>query len=260
MAIKTTQEWKIDEKGALHLLPGIPDKTVDLILTDLPYASTHNKWDVIIDPDYLWTQYNRIIKDAGAVVLFGQGMFTAIMMLSNQKMWRYNLIWDKVLKSGHLNSERMPLRQHEDIMVFYDALPTYNPQKTRGKKNHSKKMKPFVNNNYGSFDVMDNSDKLGDMKFPGSIHTFEKTHPSITIHPTQKSLELIEYLIKTYSNEGDTVHDSCLGSGTTLEACVNLNRNCMGFEISDEWEWNYHKIMDKKKNMYQLSKIFKMKC
>lgn len=239
--MKTKQEWKIDDRGCLYLLPSIPDKSVDLILTDLPYGETENPWDVVIDTVQLWSQYNRIIKNDGAVLLFGQGMFTATMMQSNLKSWKSNLIWDKVLKSGHLNSELMPLRQHEDIMVFYNEMPTYNPQKIRGKKNHSKKTTKCTNNNYGCFHGVDNSESLGNMKFPGSILSFEKPHPSICIHPTQKPVSLIEYLIKTYTNEGDTVHDSCIGSGTTLEACLNTNRNCIGFEISDEWEEQYIK-------------------
>lgn len=239
--METKQTYKIDKMGCLELLPEIPDKSVDMILTDLPYGNTKNKWDVVINPVNLWIQYNRIIKDNGVVLLFGQGIFTAVMMQSNLKSWKYNLIWNKVLKSGHLNSEIMPLRQHEDIMVFGNGVSIYNPQKVKGKKNHSKKLKPAVNNNYGKFDVVDNSDDLGKMKFPGSILTFEKIHPSLCVHPTQKPIALIEYLIKTYTNEEDTIHDSCLGLGTTLEACLNTNRNCIGFEISDEWEPHYRK-------------------
>jgi len=239
MSLNTRQVWEIGD--CLELLPSIPDKSIDMILTDLPYGNTQNKWDVVIDPIQLWSQYDQIIKDNSAVILFGQGIFTAVMMQSNLNLWKYNLIWDKVLKTGHLNSEIMPLRQHEDIMVFSGGLPTYNPQKTKGNQNHSKKIKPAVNNNYSKFDVVDNSDKLGMMKFPGSVLTFEKLHPSLCVHPTQKPLKLIEYLIKTYTNECDTVHDSCLGSGTTLEACLNTNRTCIGFEISDEWESHYRK-------------------
>ena len=237
--MNTTQVWKIGD--CLELLPTIEDKSIDMILTDLPYGTTQNKWDVIINPVKLWQYYNRIIKNNGVIVLFGQGLFTSVMIQSNIKMWKYNLVWDKVLKTGHLNAELMPLRQHEDLMVFYDIPPTYNPQKIKGKKNHSKKIKPAVNNNYGSFNPVDNSNILGNMKFPGSILEFEKTHPSLCVHPTQKPIGLIEYLIKTYTNEGDTVHDSCLGSGTTLEACMNTNRKCIGFELSDEWEPDYKK-------------------
>jgi len=233
----TKQEWIIGD--CLELLPGIPDKSIDMIITDLPYGTTQNRWDVIISPDMLWLQYERIIKDNGAVILFGQDKFTATMMLSNQRIHRYNLIWNKELTTGFLNANRMPLRQHEDIMVFYKRLPTYNPQKIKGNKNHSKKAKSKKSDCYGDYEDVDNSEILGELKHPTSILNFPKPHASVCRHEAEKSLGLIEWLIKTYSNIGDTVHDSCLGSGTALEACYNLNRNCIGFEISDEWVSHY---------------------
>ena len=241
--MKTKQFWEIHELGALHLLQYIPDKSIDLIIADLPYENTKNAWDTIIDPVKLWLQYKRIRTDTGTAILFGQGMFTAKMMQSNVEMWKYNLIWDKILKTGHLNANTRPMRNHEDIMVFHGKSSTYNPQKTRGSRNHSKKAVESTNNNYGGFTPVDNSDELGIMKLPGSILRFQKPHPSVSIHPTQKPIELIEYLVRTYSNEGDMVHDSCLGSGATLEACMNSNRNCIGFEIRDEWEDNYKKLL-----------------
>ena len=184
----------------------------------------------------MWEQYERVIKDNGATVLTGQGLFSAELMLSNKKMYRYSLVWDKVLTSGFLNANRMPLRSHEDILVFYKKLPLYNPQKTLGKKNHSKgARKENKNNNYGEFGFVDNSEKLGDMKHPKSIITFSKPHPSVSVHPTQKPVELMEYLIKTYTNEGETVLDNCMGSGTTGVACVNLNRNFIGIELDDKY-------------------------
>lgn len=235
------QTYKIHPKGCLHLFPEIPDKSVDMILTDLPYGTTKNNWDIPIDLSQLWIQYDRILKGNGAVLLFGQNRFTATLINSNLKMYRYTLVWDKKLISGFLNANRMPLRQHEDILIFYKKLPTYNPQKTKGKKNHKKgkEKESFTNNVYGNFESVDNSEKLGDEKYPTSVLPFRKDHPSISIHPTQKPLALIEYLIKTYTNEEDTVHDSCMGSGVTLKACKNLNRNFIGFEISDEWEKHY---------------------
>ena len=176
-------------------------------------------------------------------MLFGQGKFTAEMMLSEPKLHRYNLIWDKVLSSGFLNANRMPLRSHEDIMVFYKRLPQYNPQKTKGKPNNSKgKPKQNENNNYGHFEFVDNKDELGGMKHPKSIVIFEKPHPSISIHPTQKPVELLEYLIKTYTNEGDLVLDNVMGSGSTGVACINTNRNFIGIELDQE----YFKIAEKR--------------
>ena len=171
----------IYNEDCLEGMKRIPSESINLIITDLPYQKTKNKWDSMIPLDLLWEQYDRIIKPNGAIILFGQDTFTAKVMLSNEKMHRYNLIWDKVLPSGFLNANRMPLRSHEDIMVFYKKLPQYNPQKTLGKKNHSKgKPKEYQNNNYGEFGFIDNSEELGDMKHPKSILTFEKPHPSVS--------------------------------------------------------------------------------
>ena len=169
-------------------------------------------------------------------MLTGQGLFSAELMLSNKKIYRYSLVWDKVLTSGFLNANRMPLRSHEDVLVFYKKLPSYNPQKTLGKKNHSKGVKKEnENNNYGEFGFVDNSEKLGDMKHPKSIITFSKPHPSVSVHPTQKPVALLEYLIKTYTNEGETVLDNCMGSGTTGVACLNTDRNFIGIELDDKY-------------------------
>lgn len=214
------------------------DKSVDMILCDLPYGVTaRNKWDSVIDFKILWEEYKRVIKDNGAIVLFGQDKFTSKLMLSNEKMHRYNLIWDKVLSTGFLNANRMYLRRHEDICIFYKKLPTYNPQKIMGKKSHSKgnKIKDRGGSNYNKVMTVDNSKLHGEMKFPTSILTFEKDHPSVTIHPTQKPAKLFEHLIKTYTNEGETVLDNCMGSGTTAVAAINTNRNFIGFEISEEY-------------------------
>ena len=238
----------IYNEDCLEGMKRIPSESINLIITDLPYQKTKNKWDSMIPLDLLWEQYDRIIKPNGAIILFGQDTFTAKVMLSNEKMHRYNLIWDKVLPS-FLNANRMPLRSHEDIMVFYKKLPQYNPQKTLGKKNHSKgKPKEYQNNNYGEFGFIDNSEELGDMKHPKSILTFEKPHPSVSVHPTQKPAELIEWLIRAYSNGGDIILDSCMGSGTTAIACMNTNRNFIGFELDEDY---YNIAQDRIKNHAQ---------
>lgn len=224
----------------LDLMQNIEDKSIDCIITDLPYGVTaKNKWDEVIPFDLLWKQYNRIIKDHAAIILFGQDKFTAKCMLSNEKMHRYNLIWKKVLPSGFLNANRMPLREHEDIMVFYKKLPTYNPQKVKGKPCHTKGKsvgsmndQQLQNNNYNDFKVVNTK---GDMKFPTSILEFSKPHPSVTLHPTQKSLELLEWLIKTYTNKVDLVLDSCMGSGTTGVAAKNLHRRFIGIEKEEKY-------------------------
>ena len=222
--------------NCLEIMKDFPDKSIDMILCDLPYEITKNKWDTIIPFEPLWNQYNRIIKNNGAIVLFADGLFMANLMLSNQKMWRYNLIWDKVLTSGFLNSNRMPLRKHEEVCVFYKHLPTYNPQKTIGEKSHSKgSPKKNANNNYGEYQFVDNSDSHGDMKFPTSIQTFTKKHPSKMLHPTEKSVEHLEYLIKTYTNESEIVLDNAAGSCTTTIAAKNTNRRWICIEQEEKY-------------------------
>lgn len=220
----------------MALLKEIPDRSVDMILCDLPYGVTKNKWDSSLDLGELWKHYKRVIKPNAAIVLFADGMFMANLMMSNPKMWRYNLVWDKVLVTGFLNANRMPLRSHEEICVFYDKPPVYHPQKTLGDKNHSSGVKKSrANNNYGAFDFVDNAELLGSMKHPRSIVKFQKVHASKTVHPTQKPVELCEYLIRTYTEKGDTVLDSCMGSGTTGVACVHTGRKFVGIELDKQY-------------------------
>ena len=220
----------------LEVMPKISEQSVDLILCDLPYGRTKNKWDTVIPFDILWENYLRVLKPNGAVVLFSDGMFMAELMLSNKKMWKYNIVWDKVLVSGFLNANRQPLRSHEELVIFYNKQPTYNPQKFKGKPNHSKGVsKKNTNNNYGKFEIVDNKEELGDMKHPRSIWTFQKPHPSKMVHPTEKPLECIEYIIKTYTNENDLVLDNCMGSGTTGLGCCNLNRQFIGIEKEEKY-------------------------
>lgn len=217
----------------LEVMKKIPDRSVDMILCDLPYGVTaRNKWDSVIPFDKLWKQYERIIKDNGAIVLFGQGMFTADLMRSNQKLWRYNLIWQKTQPTGFLNANKMPLRNHEDICVFYKQLPTYNPQKTDGHKRkvstaaHKKNCKKSTDYGEYEFASYDSTER-----FPVSVLTFAKDTQKSKYHATQKPVALLEWLIRTYSNEGDIVLDNCMGSGSTGVACKNTNRDFVGIEI-----------------------------
>lgn len=257
MKIKT-DNYEIYKGDCLEVMKSIPDKSVDMILCDLPYSQTKNQWDTIIPFDRLWEQYNRIIKDNGAIVLFANGMFTADLMKSNQKNWKYNLVWNKVLISGFLNANRMPLRQHEDICVFYKKSPTYNPQKAKGKPCHSKgKPKENENNNYGSFNFVDNSKELGDMKHPTSIITVSKPHPSKMVHPTQKPVPLLEWLIKTYTNECETVLDNCMGSGSTGVACILTDRKFIGIELDEKYyEISKSRLNEAVEKKEELLKVF----
>ena len=223
----------------LELMKDIPDKSIDLILCDLPYGTTRNSWDEVIPFDKLWAQYNRIIKDNGAILLFAQGKFYVNLVNSNMKMFRYDLVWDKELVSGFLNAKRMPLRRHEQVAVFYKHLPTYNPQFTQGKPLHSKgtayKEKELTNNNYGDFKTTDDNRAGSTEKYPISIMKFQKPHPSVCVHPTEKPVALLEYLVKTYTNEGDVVLDNCMGSGSTGVACQNTNREFIGMELDEDY-------------------------
>jgi len=205
----------------LEIMPEIKNGSVDMILCDLPYGvlnkgNKNANWDIIIPFDRLWKEYDRIIKPNGIIILFSQGMFTAELMLSNKKLWRYNLCWDKTAKTGFLNANRMPLRQHEDIVVFYKNLPIYNPQMVKcspHKRNHSKgnMEKPQKNSCYGEY--KETPTIITDEKFPTSIVAIPKEHKIGKFHhPTQKPVALFEYLIKTYTNEGDLVLDNTAGS------------------------------------------------
>lgn len=230
----------------LEVMKEIDTESIDLILCDLPYGATQNKWDVVISPVPLWEQYERIIKPNGAILLFGQDKFTATMMLSNPKLHRYNIIWDKVLKSGFLNAKKMPLREHEDIMVFYKSPPPYNPQMVKGEKNHSKgravgKQAEDIHSNrsYGNYTLVQSSDN--DMKYPASIWSFPKPHPSVALHATEKPVDLLRYIIRTYTNLGALVLDNCCGAGATLIAAKLEGRQYIGIDNG---------ICDKKKSHF----------
>lgn len=217
----------------------IEDGTIDMILCDLPYGTTQNKYDTILPFDKLWEHYERIIKDNGAIVLFGQGLFFIDLINSNRKLFRYDLVWDKQLVTGFLNANRMPLRVHENIAVFYKQLPTYNPQYTNGKPLHSKGKiyisKEQKNENYGKYKTTDDNRAGSTQKHPKSIISFQKPHPSKAQHRTEKSIEMTEWLIKTYTNENDLVLDNCIGSGTTALAAIKTQRNYIGIENDEKY-------------------------
>ena len=212
-------------------MKNIPDKSIDMILCDLPYGTTHNKWDNVIPMKPLWEQYNRIIKDHGAIVLFSQMPFGASLIMSNPKMFRYEWIWEKNQAGGFLNAKKMPLRKHENILVFYKHLPTYNPQGLI-KLDEPIYEEGSANRNGKNYGVADKSFIRTHKNYPTDIITFSKDSG---YHPTQKPVDLLEYLIKTYTNEGDLVLDNCMGSGSTGVACVNTNRDFIGMELNEEY-------------------------
>lgn len=223
----------------LERMKEIPDGSVDMILCDLPYGTTACKWDIVIPFDALWAEYRRIAKPNAAIVLTSAQPFTSALVQSNLKEFRYSLVWDKVNKyTGYANANKMPLRRHEDIAVFYRSLPIFNKQMREGKPYRStmssvgehmgKTGLPAKRSivNYGTRNPCSVVEIKGDNKLEAGLH------------PTQKPVALMEYLIRTYSNEGDTVLDNCMGSGTTGVACVNTGRRFIGIE-QDE---NYFKI------------------
>ena len=214
----------------LEVMKDIPDKSIDMILCDLPYGTTRNSWDSIIPLDLLWQQYNRVIKDNGAIILTAQTPFDKVLGVSNLSFLKYEWIWVKQQGTGFLNSKKMPLKATENILVFYKKPPTYNPQMRTGFKPYTCKSGNGSNNYGEQVQVITKSD--GE-RYP--LNWIEVSYDKDKLHPTQKPLALFEYLIKTYTNEGDTVLDNCAGSGTTGVACKNLNRNYILIEKEQEY-------------------------
>ena len=196
-----------------------------------PYGTTRNKWDSIIDLNLLWKQYERIIKDNGAIVLFAQVPFNIMLGASNLKLLKYEWIWEKPQGTGFLNAKKMPLKSHENILVFYKKLPTYNPQMTGDEVRKIKRSQRKKINNYENF--IDEKESVYIGRYPKDILKFNKDKEKI--HPTQKPVGLLEYLIKTYTNDGETVLDNCMGSGSTGVACLNTNRKFIGIELDEKY-------------------------
>lgn len=235
--IKQEPRCIIYNADCLEQMKLIPDKSVNMVLCDLPYGTTTCKWDSIIPFKPLWEQYERIIKDNGAIVLFSQQPFTSALVSSNYKIFRYEWIYEKSHATGFLNSKKMPLKKHENIMVFYKKAPIYNPQFTEGK--------PYKTRGGGTPSVYRQDlvriDAVNDGKrYPIDILRYNSNNFN-RLHPTQKPVDLLEYLIKTYTNEGDIVLDNCMGSGSTGVACINTNRKFIGIEkdgkyFNTSWE------------------------
>jgi site-specific DNA-methyltransferase (adenine-specific) len=227
----------------LELMKDIPDKSIDMILCDLPYGTTDCKWDSIIPFEPLWKQYERIIKDNGCIALFSSKLFTGKLMMSNEKLFKYDLVWQKDKPTNFARANKEPMKYHENILIFYKKQPVYNKQmieRTGGGKNRYKTGVNHSNRKMqGSEKVYSNENDITfydqNLKNPSMILDFDTGRRQDLVHPTQKPIRLIEWLIKTYTNEGDTVLDNCMGSGTTGVACINLNRNFIGIELDDEY-------------------------
>lgn len=208
----------------LDIMPFIQDKSINLILSDIPYGTTKCAWDSVIDLPKLWNQYLRVIKDNGVIVLFAQTPFDKVLGASNLPMLRYEWIWEKTSATGHFNAKKAPMKAHENILVFYNKLPTYNPIKTQGHIRKTAYKKMTLNSEVYNDNTSDVSYDSTD-RYPRSIQVFPSDKQKLSIHPTQKPLDLAEYLVKTYTNVGDTMLDSCSGSGTFGLAAQRNNRN-----------------------------------
>ena len=233
---------KIYNEDCLEGMKRIPDKSVDMILCDLPYGTTACKWDTIIPFEPLWEQYERVIKDNGAIVLTSSQPFTSALVMSNPKMFKYSWVWDKKNPTNFVMSKKQPLKYHEDVCVFYKKQCNYYPIKWKGKPNHSGGSAKFNTTEIYSAPVKNIPRDVSGLKYPRSILEFPKHASQSKLHPTQKPVALFEYLIRTYTNEGETILDNCMGSGTTAIACLNTNRNFIGFELDE----TYHTVANER--------------
>lgn len=214
------------------VFPQIQDKSIDMILCDLPYGTTACKWDTILPFDKLWEQYERIIKDNGAIVLFGAEPFSSLLRVSNIKLYKYDWVWEKSKASGYLNAKKQPMRAHENILIFYRKPCVYNPQfKESTPYNKGTAYRPT--DVYGQ--QVATEVKSDGKRYPRSVQYFVTSESEGKLHPTQKPVALMEYLIKTYTNENELVLDNCFGSNTTGVACKNLNRKYIGVEMDKNY-------------------------
>jgi len=218
------------EGDCLEIMPILPDKSIDMILCDLPYGTTSCKWDIVIPFESLWKEYKRLIRDNGAIVLMAGQPFTSALVMSNLSWFRYHWIWQKTEATGHLNAKKMPMKAHEEIVVFYKKLPTYNPQKTTGHvlKTATADRERKMSEVYGTQKGITKYSSTE--RYPRSVITFSTDKQHSTLHPTQKPVALFEYLILTYTNEGDLVMDNAAGSGTAGVACIKTKRRCIMIE------------------------------
>ena len=235
---------RIVQGDCLKVMKSLPDKSIDMILCDLPYGTTQNKWDSVIDLQKLWIEYERIIKDSGCIALTSQGVFTARLILSNEKLFKYKIVWIKSKPTNFLNAKIQPLRKHEDICIFYKRPTTYNPQMSIGEPYDKGVRKNQYTGSYGDFKP--HHVKSSGSRYPNDVIFFEeqgiddfvyiKTAESEgkVVHPTQKPIELGRYLIRTYTNPGDVILDNACGSGSFLLSAIMENRRFIGIEKNED--------------------------
>lgn len=225
---------KLYQGDCLEVMKQIPDGSVDMVLCDLPYGTTQNKWDSVIPLDSLWKEYVRVAKKSAAIVLTAAQPFTTFLISSNIKLFKYCWVWDKANSTGFLNAKKQPLRQTEDVVVFYQSQPSYYPQmEVRGKpRKKGGYNKLGGSDNYGEFH---DQQSLNNEYYPTNLLKISNADRASKVHPTQKPVALMEYLINTYTNEGDTVLDNTMGSGTTGVACVRTGRSFIGIEMDEAY-------------------------
>jgi len=231
------------EGDCLDIMKSIPSKSIDMVLCDLPYGTTQNKWDSVIDLNKLWKEYKRIIKDNGAIILTSQGIFTAKLIISNEKWFKYKIVWEKSKATNFLNAKKQPLRKHEDICVFYKKQPIYNPQMTEGKPYNKGIRKNQLTGSYGDFSPVEV--KSEGLRYPTDIVYFKTPESEESIyHSTQKPVELGRYLIKTFTQEGDLILDNACGSGSFIVSAILENRKYMGIEKNKDVKLYKNKKVD----------------
>ena len=230
----------------IEKMKDIPDNSIDMVLCDPPYGTTACKWDSIIPLEPMWEQLKRVIKPNGAIVMTASQPFTTTLIASNMKMFKYCWVWEKSRSSTPMLAKKQPMRCHEDVCVFYKNQPTYKPIMTKGAKNHASKSGKGVVRIHGERESVFSAN-TSDMKYPRSVQFFKSTDSTRNLHPTQKPVALMEYLIRTYTNEGETVLDFTMGSGSTGVACVNTKRDFIGIELDE----GYFKIAENRIQEYQ---------
>jgi DNA modification methylase len=243
--------YKLLQGDCIEQMKTIKSGSVDAIITDPPYGTTACKWDSVIDFDLMWEQLNRIIKPNGAIVLFGSEPFSSALRMSNIKNYKYDWVWQKSNLTGHLNAKKQPLRCIENICIFYKNSANYNPQMVKGDP-YDKGVCSNKTENYGKQTSVNSKNKNGD-RYPKNIISIKNVHRANSVHPTQKPVLLMEYLIKTYTNENETVLDFTMGSGSTGVACVNTNRNFIGIERDNKYfEIATNRIKENEYNLFNV--------
>ena len=229
-----SKDISLFQGDCLEVMKGIPDGSVDMILCDLPYGTTKNKWDSVIPFDLLWEQYERVIKERGMIALTAAQPFATSLISSNMSMFKYDLVWDKKMPTGFLNAKRQPLRRHELVLCFYKKMPKYNPIMRDGKERSKGGRIYSLSDCYGNIKQAKEKE-IYNLYYPTSILEFSNANQKDKVHPTQKPLGLIDWLVETYTDKRETVLDNCMGSGSTGVACKRLDRKFIGIELDETY-------------------------